>query len=86
MIYSRFGTKLTPLSKEQDQSGRITVQVAVEDAQGTRDYALADLTADDGMPEITEVVARLPWKVVEKKDAGGRATSAERTAKHLKRG
>jgi len=68
MIYSRFGTKLTPLSKEQDASGRITIQVAVEDADGTRDYALNDLTADDGMPEITDVVTRLPWKVMPKKE------------------
>ncbi|MEA2734779.1 MAG: hypothetical protein QOE14_1230, partial [Humisphaera sp.] len=30
MIYSRFGTKLTPISKEQDASGRISIHVAVE--------------------------------------------------------
>ena len=68
MIYSRFGTKLTPLSKEQDASGHLSIHVTVEDADGTRRYAITDLTADDGMPEINDLLARLPWKVLEKKE------------------
>ena len=68
MIYSRFGTKLTPVSKEQDSSGKVSIQATAEDMEGTRNYALTDLTADDGMPEINAVVAKLPLKVVEKKE------------------
>ena len=64
MIYSRFGTKLTPVSKEQDASGRISIQVAVEGMTDLRHYAIADLQADDGMPEINETVAKLPWQSV----------------------
>ena len=67
MIYSRFGTKLTPVSKEQDANGRVSIQVMAEGATDLRTYALADLQADDGMPEINEVVAKLPWRTVEVK-------------------
>jgi len=65
MIYSRFGTKLTPVSKEQRADGRLLIQMSTEQTTDLRDYAIADLTADDGMPEINEVVAKLPWKVIE---------------------
>ena len=61
MIYSRFGTKLTPLSKEQDASGRISIQVAIDGVTDLRHYPIADLKADNGMPEINEMVAKLPW-------------------------
>ena len=64
MIYSRFGTKLTPLSKEQDASGRISIQVAVDGMTDLRHYAIADLKADDGMPEINAMLAALPWQSV----------------------
>jgi hypothetical protein len=67
MIYSRFRTVLTPVSKEQDASGRVSVQVTVEGVPGLRSYAVADLVADDGMPEINDAVAKLPWRVVEVK-------------------
>jgi hypothetical protein len=40
------------------------------------DYAVTDLTANDGMPEINAMLEKLPWKVVE-----GRA---ERRARHLR--
>ena len=62
MIYSRFGTKLTPISKEQDASGRISIQVAIDGVTDLRHYAIADLKADDGMPEINAAVAKLPWR------------------------
>jgi hypothetical protein len=61
MIYSRFGTQLTPVSKRQDASGRISIQVMVEGMSDLRDYAVADLKADEGMPEINLAVTKLPW-------------------------
>ncbi len=67
MIYSRFGTKLTPVSKKQDASGRISIQVAVEGMSDLRNYAITDLKADDGMPEINEAVTKLPWQSSEVK-------------------
>ena len=69
MIYRRFGTKLTPVSKEQDASGRISIQVTAEGVTELRNYALTDLKADDGMPEINDAVAKLPWRVVDAKTA-----------------
>jgi hypothetical protein len=51
MIYSRFGTKLTPLSKRQDAGGHISIQ------------AIADLTADNGLGEINDAVDKLAWHV-----------------------
>jgi hypothetical protein len=68
MIYSRFGTKLTPLSKEQDAAGHLSIHATAEDADGTRRYVITDLKADDGMPEINDLLTRLPWKVLEKKE------------------
>ena len=67
MIYSRFGTMLTPLSKEQDASGRISIQVTAQGVTEQRNYALTDLKADDGMPEINDAVVKLPWRVVDAK-------------------
>ena len=65
MIYSRFGTKLTPISKEQDASGRISIQVAIDGVTDLRHYAVTDLKADDGMPEINAAVAKLPWRTAD---------------------
>jgi hypothetical protein len=62
MIYSRFGTKLTPVSKEQDESGRISIQVKAEGVADLRTYATADLQADNGMTEINDAIAKLPWR------------------------
>ena len=67
MIYSRFGTELTPVSKEQDASGRISIQVPVEGGTELRDYAIADLKADDGTSEINKAISKLPWRVAELK-------------------
>jgi hypothetical protein len=66
MIYSRFGTKLTPLSKRQDADGRISIQATAEGGEGVRDYAVADLTADDGLGEINGTVAALAWYMADK--------------------
>jgi hypothetical protein len=64
MIYSRFGTKLTPVSKQQDDSGRISIQATTEGVTDPRSYTVTELTADDGMPEIDTVIASLPWRTV----------------------
>ena len=63
MIYSRFGTKLTPLSKRQDAGGHISIQATAEGGEGVRDYAIADLTADNGLGEINDAVDKLAWHV-----------------------
>jgi hypothetical protein len=65
MIYSRFGTKLTAVSKEQEAGGRLLIQMTIEGTAIVRNYVLADLTADDGMTEINATVEKLPWRVVE---------------------
>jgi hypothetical protein len=67
MIYSRFGTKLTPISKEQDDTGRITVCATAEGGSDIHRYAIGDLKADDGMNEINDTVGKLPLRVVETK-------------------
>jgi len=67
MIYSRFGTKLTTISKEQDGSGRITIQATAEGGSDIHRYAIGDLKADDGMNEINDAVGKLPWRVGETK-------------------
>ena len=62
MIYSRFGTRLTPINKQQDASGRISLEVHAEGAIEPRIYALSDLRADDGMAEINDALSKLPWR------------------------
>ena len=62
MIYSRFGTKLTPLTKRQDVNGQVSIQATAEGGEGVRDYVLAELTADDGLTEIHDAVAKLAWR------------------------
>ena len=67
MLYSRFGTRLTPISKQKDAGGRISIQATAEGGGDIHHYALADLKADDGMNEINDAVGKLPWRVVETK-------------------
>ena len=62
MIYSRFGTKLTLVSKDTDASGNVLIRATTEGSNDVRDYRLSDLTADDGMPEIDAAIAKLPPK------------------------
>lgn len=64
MIYSKFGCKLTPISKSQDARGRISLQVTAEGSSDVREYAASELKADEGSSEINQAVATLPWKVV----------------------
>ena len=67
MIYSRFGIKLTLLSKQQEGSGRLTVQATSEGTGDVRPYDVGDLKASGGFAEIDEAVAMLPWKIDQKK-------------------
>jgi len=64
MIFSRFGSKLTPVSKSADASGRVWVQATAEGSPDIREYAAADLKADEGVGEINRALAQLPSKVV----------------------
>jgi hypothetical protein len=66
MIYSRFGTQLTLLTK-QEGSGRLSIQATAQGTPDIRHYHLGDLTADAGLAEIDAAIATLPWKVVQKK-------------------
>jgi hypothetical protein len=59
--------KLTPVSKEQDTIGRISILASAEEMEGLRNYAVPDLKADDGLPEINDTIDKLPWKIIEKK-------------------
>jgi hypothetical protein len=70
MIYSRFGTALALVTKTEGDSGRVSVQAAVEGTADIHEYNVTDLTADDGLTEINAAVAKLPLKVFENK--GGR--------------
>ena len=65
MLYSKFGSRLTPISKSENASGRITVQATAENTSDVREYQITDLKADDGSTEIDEVIKNLPAKVIE---------------------
>ena len=70
MIYSKFGTLLALVSKVEGAGGRVRVQATVDGTPEVHEYELADLKADDGLPEINAAVAALPAKVFENR--GGR--------------
>jgi len=67
MIYSRFGSALTLVSKTQSDSGKVSVQATTQDSADVHEYQLPDLKADDGSAEIDAAVANLPMKVFENK-------------------
>jgi hypothetical protein len=69
MIYSKFGTLLTLVSKIESTGGRTRVQATVDGTPEVHEYDLADLKADDGLTEINAAVAALPAKVFEKRFA-----------------
>ena len=71
MIYSRFGTQLTLVSKIESDGGRVSVQATTEGTSDLHDYNVVDLKADDGMSEINAAVAKLPLRVVEKNTRRG---------------
>jgi hypothetical protein len=60
MIYSRFGSKLTLISKSENREGALSVQATCEGREGVRTYGRAEMTADNGKPEIDAAVAALP--------------------------
>jgi hypothetical protein len=64
MIYSRFGTPLTLVSKIESDGGRVSVQATTDGTADIHDYNVADLKADDGMNEINAAVAKLPLRAV----------------------
>jgi hypothetical protein len=67
MIYSKFGTALSLISKTLSASGAVSLQARVEGSTDTHEYNPTDLKADGGMAEINEAVAKLPLKVFENK-------------------
>ena len=64
MIFSKFGSKVTLLSKSEDGSGRVWVQGTAEGSADIREFAAGELKADEGPAEIDRAVAQLPPKVV----------------------
>jgi hypothetical protein len=60
MIYSRFGSKLTLISKGEDRDGQLSVQATCEGMEGVRTYGRSEMTADEGKTEIDAAVAKLP--------------------------
>ncbi len=61
MIYSRFGTRVTLITKSEDDAGVVCIQATCEGMEGPREYRKTDLTADNGNPEIDAAIAKLPW-------------------------
>lgn len=60
MIYSRFGTKLTLISKDNDASGELMIQATCDGMEGVRTYRRNEMTADNGHTEIDAAIAKLP--------------------------
>ena len=60
MIYSRFGTKLTLISKGNDDAGQLCIKATCEGMDGERTYHRHELTADNGHTEIDAAIAKLP--------------------------
>jgi hypothetical protein len=67
VIYTRFGSKLTLIDKHQGSNGRLSIHAIAEGATEVREYSVGDFTADEGLTEINEAVAKLSWRVAEKK-------------------
>jgi hypothetical protein len=65
MIYSKFGTQLTLVSKTETAGGQVSVQATTDGTTEVREYNLVDLKADTGLEEINAAVAKLPLKVFE---------------------
>jgi len=75
MIYSKFGSRLTPISKSENASGQFTIQATADDTTEIREYQTGDLKADDGHVEINEILAKLPLKVVKTRSSPGKRTA-----------
>ena len=74
MIYSKFGSQLTLVSKTETEGGRVSVQASTDGTTDIHDYNVVDLKADDGMNEINAAVAKLPLKVFENTQRGHRTS------------
>lgn len=70
MIYSKFGSVLTLITKTESEGGRVSVQATTDGTTDIRDYNVVDLKADDGINEINAAVAKLPQRALQNK--GGR--------------
>jgi hypothetical protein len=64
MIFSKFGCALHLVSKSEDGGGRVFVQGTADGSPDIREFAAADLKADEGPGEINRVLAQLPPKAV----------------------
>jgi hypothetical protein len=64
MIFSKFGSRLDLISKSEGADGRVWVQGKADGSPDIREFAAADLKADEGLGEINRVIALLPPKVV----------------------
>ena len=64
MIFSKFGSRLDLISKSEGADGRVWVQGKADGSPDIREFAAADLKADEGPGEISRVIALLPPKVV----------------------
>jgi len=62
MIYSKFGSALTLINKQEDSNGQLLIFATVEAGADIREYRLEDLKADGGSAEIGEMTGNLPWK------------------------
>jgi hypothetical protein len=71
MIFSKFGSQLTLVSKQQDAAGRLLIQGTAGATADIREYQIGDLQADEGLNEINAAVAKLPWKSVNRKAKNG---------------
>jgi hypothetical protein len=49
MIYSKFGSQLTLVTKTVTDGGRVSVQATTDGTTDIHDYNVVDLKADDGM-------------------------------------
>jgi hypothetical protein len=72
VIYSKFGSLLTLVSKTVQASGRIAVQATAEGSADVREYLPAELKADAGSAEIERIIAELPCKVAPRNPRMGR--------------
>ncbi len=69
MIYSKFGSQLTLVSKRPLTSGQLSIQATAGDTPDIREYCIGDMKADGGLDEINGAIAELPWKVLVGKKA-----------------
>ena len=67
MIYSKFGSVLTLITKTESEGGRVSVQATSDGTTDIRDYNVVDLKADDGINEINAAVAKLPQRALQNK-------------------